>query len=143
ISTTAVRKATLTEEEVSAPGHPRKDSEGLRRQRQFMGARVLSTLRRKYDQLACKVDLAPLEFSYLAPALAGQQQETDNVAETIIAKAVPELAQFVLCKDTFARTALVCLGCALHWINVNQPLGDGPREHRAERRPGPIARHWA
>ena len=60
-----------------------------------MLARVLSPLRCKNDQLARKVDLAPLQPAYLITPLAGEQEQAQDVAKTIIAKAVPKRLQLL------------------------------------------------
>src|SRR5262249_26982535 len=134
-------EAPLSKDEVGAiaPGLAGEDGQGLRRQGQRELSPVLYPVRRQYDLLLCKINLLPLQPANLAAPTAGQQKQTNYLAEAIIAQTAPQLAKLILGQDPITAGSCVCRTSAGHGIGFCQPLLDCPREKGGERTAGAVA----
>ena len=70
-----------------------EDRPGLPRQRHFMQSPVLRSRRRQYDQPALKINFAPSKSPDLFAALAGEDQQPDDIPELIGFKGSPHFGK--------------------------------------------------
>ena len=93
-----------------------------------MLARVLGPGWRQRQELAAKINLAPLQLADLIPALTSKKEQAHYIREVVLAQAAPQLAQFTLAEHPLSAAALLGLGGALHRIGFKQSLSDAPIE---------------
>src|SRR5262249_60235318 len=89
-----------------------------------------------------KRNVHPSQSANLISPLAGEQEQSHNVSEPIIANGPPKLTQFILRQHSFSTPALVDFGCAFDWISVKQSLSDRPTKERAQCTTSSITGHW-
>ena len=130
LSAVPIVEATLPEDEVGgvATGMPLQDSEGLARERQLVQATILSAGGRKHDQLPPKIDLGPSQLADLVSALAGEQEQTDDIAEAVM----PRLCQSRRNSSGVSTRSRLPPSSALavpsDGVGVEQSLTDAPTE---------------
>ena len=84
------------------------------------------------NQLSSKVNLAPSQLADLIATLSSEQEQSDDVSETTIAKLTQELCDLSLGQHSLPAVAFVGLSCALHRIKLDQAFGNSPgKEARA------------
>src|SRR6516164_7057805 len=98
------------------------------RQRHLMLARVLGPGWRQRQELAAKINLAPLQLADRIPALTSKKEQARHIRELVLAQAAPQLAQFILGEHPLTTAALIGLGGALDRIGFKQSLSDAPIE---------------
>src|SRR5262245_16903312 len=143
LTPSAVGAFTMPEDEitVAASGLTIEDSPRLHRQGKGVLPTVLGPGRGQHNRAL--VNLTPPQSPYLFSPLAGQDQQSDDVAELVLSTGTPDRDKLGLGEDAVTRRSLLCLGGPCDRVDLNEAILDCPGEERGQAGPNSIPRYSA